>query len=138
MFKKALFTVAMLAQMALFADTSQGEVLEKQMWQYIKEKKWDDLEKHLASCFQAGLNEGARSKEQYITRAKVLNISEYTLSNFHVTQSPGLFVVSYDLQTSETIEGNRISSKAPRLSVWQNNNGIWQWVAHAVLIPMPV
>lgn len=137
MFKKALFTVAMFAQMTLFADTSQGEVLEKQMWQYMSEKKWDALEQHIAPYFQVGLNEGTRSKAQYMIRAKLLNITDYTISNFHVTEGSGLFVVSYDLETSETIEGKRIASKAPRLSVWQNNNGTWQWVAHAVLIPVP-
>ncbi len=77
-------------------------------------------------------------REQYISRAKALDITEYTLSNFYVTEGSGLFVVSYDIETSESIDGKRIASKASRLSVWQNNHGTWQWVAHAVLIPAPL
>ncbi len=72
MFKKVLFTIAMFAQISLFAAASQGEVLEKQMWQYIKEKKWDDLDRHLAPYFQAGLYEGARSKRTVYKSSKSL------------------------------------------------------------------
>lgn len=46
-------------------------------------------------------------------------------------------VVTYDIAVSETIENRPLTSKATRLSVWQQNNKSWQMIAHAVLIPVP-
>ena len=53
-----------------------------------------------------------------------------------VTEGPGVAVVTYEITLSETIEGQRFTSKASRLSVWQNDNGKWQTIAHASLIPV--
>lgn len=137
MFKAIFFVVATCVQVVLFAAAPNAETMEREMWQYIKSRKWNELESRIAPFYQAALFDGARSKEQYMGRARSLNINDFTLSNFSVTEGNGLFVVTYDAETSETFEGQRISSKAARLSVWQQNNGIWQWIAHAVLIPVP-
>lgn len=136
MLKMVLFTIALLSNFSLFAEVSQGETLERQMWEDIKGQKWKDLENKIAPYFQAALYEGVLNKDQYMIHAKALNIDDLILSNFVVTKGPGVTVVTYELATSETIEGKRLSSKAVRLSVWQKNNANWQWVAHALLIPV--
>lgn len=137
MLRKFLFITTLLAYLPLIADTSQGETLERQMWDFTKNRNWEEIEKHLAPDFQAVQFDGPRTKEQYMNREKSLNINEFTLSNFQVTEGSGLFIVTYNVATTETIEGTRLSSNAVRLSVWQQNNNVWQWVAHAVLIPVP-
>ena len=138
MFKKFLFFVVLLAHVSLFADMSQGETLERQRWENIKNHNWKDLDNSIAPYFQMSFFDGARNKEQSMNLAKSTDISDYTLSNFVVTEGPGVAVVTYDITLSETIEGRRLSSKASRLSVWQNDNGKWQIIAHAILIPVPL
>jgi hypothetical protein len=137
MFKSILLAIALLANLSLFADTSQGEVLERKVWDDIKNQKWDSLDNSIAPYFQLALFEGARNKEQFMIRAKTLDLSDYIMNDFNVTEGPDLMVVSYSVSVSETIEGKRLSSKAVRLSVWQKNKGDWKWVAHSVLIPVP-
>jgi hypothetical protein len=137
MLKEILFMMALFTNLSLFAEPTQGEVLEKQIWESIKNHKWSDLDKKIAPYFQAALFDGPRNKEQYMTHAKELNISDYTLNNFVVTDGPGIKVITYNVVVSETIENKRITSNAVRLSVWQENNGNWLWTAHAILIPVP-
>lgn len=135
--KQILFSLVLLAHLSLFADTSEIESLERQRWQYIKSQNWKDLDAMIAPYFQASIFEGSRNKEQFMNRLKTINISDYTLDNFVITQGPGVAVATYDVTVSETISGKRISSKAGRLSVWQNANGKWLLIAHAILIPVP-
>jgi hypothetical protein len=137
MLKNFLFAILVFTNFSLFAEQAQGEALEKEMWEYIKGQKWDELEKKIAPYFQAVEFDGAHSKEQYLIRAKKLNISDYKMNEFIVTEGPGLKVITYSVEVSETIEGKRITANAERLSVWQENNGNWQWIAHAILIPVP-
>lgn len=136
MLKRILVVLMLLSQMALFGDLAKGQALEKEMWDYIKEHKWGDLDKKIAPYFQAVLFDGPRSKEQYMSRAKALHISDYKFNNFQVTDGPGIMVVTYTVTVAETISGKRVFSDAYRLSVWQERNGNWQWISHSILIPV--
>jgi hypothetical protein len=137
MLKIFLFSVVMFAHVSLFADISQGETLERQRWEAIKKQNWKDLDNLTAPYFQLSTFDGARTKEQFMNVAKSLNISDYTLSDFVITEGPGVVVVTYEINLTETIRGERLTSNASRLSVWLNDNGKWQIIAHAVLIPVP-
>ena len=134
---KYLLALMLLLNISLFADVSQGENLERQMWGYIKDKKWKELDDRIAPYFQSALFTGALNKEKYLDHAKTLNASDYKLTNFVVTEGPGIIVVTYNVSVSETIEGKRLSANAARLSVWQNVKDDWKWVAHALLVPVP-
>ena len=136
MFKKLFFAASLLTQLSLFGDMSLAEQLETQIWQDIKEKKWDDMDKQLAPYFQLALFDGARTKAQYVNFAKALHLSDFTFSNFVVTEGPGVLIVTYDVTVSETISGMHLTSKAVRQSVWQKNGDKWQWIAHSILLPI--
>ena len=137
MYKYVLFALILLARLSAFAELSQGETLESQFWDNIKNQKWTDLEKQIAPYFQAAFFDEVLNKNQYLIHAKTVNISDYILSDFKSTDSPELIVVTYEIATSETIEGRPLTSKATRLSVWQKTNDQWQQIAHAILIPVP-
>jgi len=82
-------------------------------------------------------DDGARNREQEIELLKGLNIGEYTLSNFEVTQNGPVIIATYFVSVEETIEGKRLSTKpAPRLSVFLKTDSGWQWTAHANLNPL--
>lgn len=137
MFKIFILSLALFTQLSLFADSSQGETLERQLWDNIKDQKWTDLGNKIAPYFQGALFEGGRNKEQYMTNVKNANIHEFNLKNFVVTEGPGTIVITYDVAVTESIEGKSLTSDAVRLSVWQNDHGKWQLIAHAALIPVP-
>lgn len=137
MFKPAFFAIALLTHLSLFGAASQGEAFERQMWQDIKERNWSDLSNRIAPYFQAVQFDGARNKDQYMNRVKALDIGDFTLHNFKVTEGSGVIVVTYNISVSETIEGNRLTSSAMRMSVWQKKRDNWQWIAHAILVPVP-
>jgi hypothetical protein len=137
MLKYAFFTLILFTQLPLSADVSQAEKLEKQNWEYIKNHKWEDLEKNIAPYFQYSQFDVNLNKEQYLNREKTLNVGDATFSDLKVTESPGFLIVTYNLQASETVEGRPLSTKAKRLTVWQENNKSWQMIAHAVFIPVP-
>ncbi len=138
MLKYVLFALMLITRLSLFAELSQGEILEGQMWKSIRNHKWNDLENLIAPYFQSAFYDEILNKEQFMNQTKTLNSSDFVFSNFKVTEGPGVLVVTYDISVSETIEGRPITSKANRLSVWQkNNNNNWQMIAHALLIPVP-
>jgi len=138
MYKFALFALMLFTHISLLAaDVSQGETLERQYWEHIKNHKWKDFENKIAPYFQSATFDEIHNKEQTLNLAKTMNIGDYTLYNFKVTEGPGVLVVTYEIEVSETIDGRPIRSRANRLSVWQNNNNNWQLIAHAALIPVP-
>jgi predicted RNA-binding protein with PUA-like domain len=137
MIQYVLFTILLLTHLSLFAETSQGETLERQMWGYIEDKQWTSIENKIAPYFQATDFNEIFKKEQIMELIKGQNISDYKMSAFKVTEGPGVLIVTYKINVAEKIEGKSLSSNANRLSVWQKNGDTWQWIAHAVLIPVP-
>jgi hypothetical protein len=136
MLKFCLFAMVFLVSTSLMAEVSKGEILERHMLKDIKAKNWAEVEKNIAPYFQAVLLNKILNREEVLIDLKKSSINEHVLSNIKVTQGPNVFIVTYDISLTETLSGNTISSKASRISVWHNNNGIWQWAAHGVLIPM--
>lgn len=136
MYKTILCLGALLANLTLVADEAFGERLERQMWNDIRSHNWLKVREALApSCQQVHFG-NVSNQEEILDGMKKLNLSDFTLENFKVTEGPDVYVVTYDATVSETIEGQRISAKAARLSTWKNNNGKWQWVAHGIIIPV--
>jgi hypothetical protein len=131
-----LLAFTLLVNLSLFADVSMGEKLETQRWNAAKDKKWDELDKTIAPYFQGANYDRVYSKENFLTFMKGLNLSDFNLSNFVVKEGPGILVITYDAQVTENINGNRMASKANRLSVWHKNNDKWILAAHAILIPV--
>lgn len=137
MFRALVCTLALLVTFGMSADVQRIEALEREMWGFIKQQKWQELDKRIAPYFQAAQFDGARTKEQYMSRIQRLNIGEYQIRDMHVTESTDLVVVSYRLYVSETIQGKRLSTEALRLSVWQKAEDDWQWISHIILVPVP-
>lgn len=133
----AMFFIISATHLSLFADISQGETLERQMWADVKSHNWNAVEEHIAADFQSVHADGPRTRDQELTLLKDMNISNYILSNFKVTQNQGVLVVTYTVAVKETIDSRNLANKPyPRLSVWQMNNNVWQWIAHANLHPI--
>lgn len=131
------FITVMMHILSLSAALSDGEALERQMWADIKAHKWNAVESHIAADFQSIHSDGFRDRTREVDLLKRLNLGNYILSDFVVTETPGTFTVSYMVAADETIDEEHLPPKpTPRLSVWQKINGNWQWIVHANLNPM--
>ncbi len=118
---------------------SEGEKLVRQLFSDMKAKNTAALEKWLAPGFQSVHEDGARNREEEMKLLKGLNLSDYTLSNFKVTQNGRVLIVTYDFSGEETIGGKRLSKRpAHRLSIFLKTDSGWQWLAHANLNPMKI
>lgn len=139
MLKRGLFYLIAIAwaPLSLGAAIVDGEALERQMWADMKGQNWNAVESRISQNFQSIHSDGTRDRYREIDLIRHLELGEYTLSDFKVTQTPGTFIVTYTAAVKETIDAESLPSKpTPRLSVWQNNNGTWQWITHANFNPV--
>lgn len=114
-----------------------GEKLVRQLWVDMKGQNMQAIEKNTAAGFQSVHQDGSRGRQEEIALIKELNLGEYGLSDFKVTQNGSVIVATYSVSAAETIEGKQLSTKpAPRLSVFLKTDSGWQWLAHANLKPM--
>jgi uncharacterized protein DUF4440 len=116
---------------------SEGEKLVRQLFSDMKAKNTAALEKWLAPGFQSLHEDGARNREEEMKLLKGLNLSDYTLSNFKVTQNGPVLIVTYSFSGEETVGGKRLSKRPSlRLTIFQKTDSGWQWLAHANLNPI--
>jgi hypothetical protein len=119
---------------SLAADGSLGASLEKRMWDNIKAHNWILVDKNIASNFQSAHEDGSRNKDQEIDLIKKLNLGSYQITNLKTTEHGGVIVVTYTISVGESTDPKRLSQGPyPCLSIWKNNNGNWQWIAHSNL-----
>lgn len=120
-----------LAGQELPTVLEQGEKLVRQVWADMKTGNFEAIEQYTAQGFQSVHQDGARSREQEIKLIQGLNMGEYTLSNFMVTQDGPVIIASYFVSVAETINGKRLTSKpSTRLSIFLDTASGWQWIAH--------
>ncbi len=118
-------------------ELNLGEDLVRELWNDFKTQNISALEKKIAPGFQSIHEDGARDAQAELKLLKELNLDEYTLSNFKVTQVGPTIIVSYFVSVEETIEGKRLSTKpAARLTIFLKTDSSWQWIAHANLNPL--
>jgi hypothetical protein len=122
-----LISALPLAAQTSASDAALGEKLVRGVFAKPASAK-------LAKGFQSIHQDGARDRDSEIKTLGKLNLRNYTLSNFKVTREANVLVVSYTFTGREVIDGKQTSGKAaPRLSVFINQDGEWQWLAHANL-----
>jgi len=118
-------------------EFSLGEDLVRKLWSDFKTQNISALESKIAPGFQSIHEDGARDAETELNLLKELNLGQYTLSNFKVTQVGPAIIVSYFVSVEEVIEGKRLSTKpAARLTIFLKTDSGWQWIAHANLNPL--
>lgn len=119
------------------ASASLGESLERAMWKAIAARDMKAVEAMLAPGFLSIHEDGARDRTAEISLIAGLDVGPYELTGFRETREGGSIVVCYFAETSETLDGARISKrKSARSSVWAMTPDGWQWIHHANLNPM--
>lgn len=119
-----------------FAAAGKGEVLEKELWEDIKAKKWATIQNKMATNYQSVYEGGTRDRNQELSFLKTLKLADYQLSNMKVSEGKGILIVTYTVSTGSQDKKQPAEGSSTRMSVWQNSGGTWQWVAHANLEPL--
>jgi len=118
-------------------ELNLGEDLVRELWNDFRTQNISALESKIAPGFQSIHEDGARDAEAQLKLLKELNLGEYILSNFKITQVGPAIIVSYFVSAEETIKGKRLSNKpAARLTIFLKTDNGWQWIAHANLNPL--
>lgn len=113
---------------------TEGEHLEREIWDNMKTFNWSELEKKIAPEFQSIHKDGPRDRTGELALIKNLNLGKYNLSNFKSSRQGDTLIVTYAISVDETIDDRRSSGRTTnRMSIWRNNKGQWQWLAHANL-----
>lgn len=117
------------------AMSTEGERLERELWENMRTLDQHALEKKIAQDFQSIHMDGTRNREQELDLIKKLKLGKYTLSNFKTQEHGDTITITYMASADETIDERHLSAKtAPRMSVWRKDkNHHWQLIAHANL-----
>lgn len=140
MIKLLIAATAILAFSAtpLQSEISQGEKLEREMWEDMKHRNFSGVESKIADQFQSVHSFGALTRGGEIQLIKDLYLGSYEISDVMVTENSDTLVITYMISVREKIDSQFLSEKAsPRLSVWKKIDNEWKWIAHANLKEIP-
>jgi len=119
---------------ATWKNTTSVEEMERLYWQAIKDKDWINVEAHTASSYKHVAAGGIMDKQQTIDFYKSMNLLEYSLGDFEVTDHAGTTTVSYLANATFEVNGQRtVGAKYRVLSVWQKQKNGWSMIANSAV-----
>ena len=120
-----------------WTDATGGEGLERSFWKEVKDKKWNELEHHLASNYVAVSAQGGRlDKAAALAQIQKLRLDDFTLGDVQTELNSDTFVVTYTIAMRGTFDGQPLLTEQLRMmTVWQKQNAGWMAIAHSVLGP---
>ena len=134
---KKLISVAAVAlfatSSAVFASPDKDTLVtaEKNAWQNIKDKKWDDFKKIFSADFKGVYADGITSLDKEMTNVKKLDLKSYTLGDIDVVFiDKDAALLTYTATIEGTQDGKDASGKANAASVWKKEGNDWRCVFH--------
>jgi Domain of unknown function (DUF4440) len=120
-----------------WTDATGGEGLERSFWKEVKDKKWNELEHHLASNYVAVSAQGGRlDKAAALAQIQKLQLDDFTLGDVQTELNSDTFVVTYTIAMRGTFDGQPLLTEQLRMmTVWQKQKAGWMAIAHSVLGP---
>jgi len=119
-------------------DPAKGEALVYQLWDAIRNQDLEGIKANMAPGFQSVHDFGSYNMAEELELLHGLSVTEFEISDLKITtDGEHLFIATYFVAVSETIEGERLSHEpAPRMTIFVEDDGIWRWAAHANLKPV--
>lgn len=115
-----------------WANATGAEQFERLWWQNVKEKNWDEVEKHLAPTYVYQASGTTRDREASLQHLKNLEITEYELGDVQIHPNGDSVVITYTMYIKGTYEGQPLQLLHTRMmSVWQQQKRGWAAIAHA-------
>ena len=113
-----------------WADATGGEGLERSFWNDVKNKNWNELERHIAGNYILITPEGRLDRAPALERMKESQIQDFSLGEMQTELHRDTIVVTYSI----TLRGNRGGQPLPqgpirRMAVWQQQKSGWMKIA---------
>ena len=113
-------------------EVTGGESLERVFWEQVKNKKWTEMEPHLAATYVLVTPEGSFERAPALERWKQFDIREYSLGDFNVQPNGNTYVVAYTLILHGRLAGQPLPDTPMRaMTVWQHLAREWYAIAHS-------
>jgi hypothetical protein len=118
-------------------DATGGEGLERSFWKDVKDKHWEELQRHVASNYvSVSPQEGRLDRAAALTRLEQLQLDDYSLGDFHVELNGRTLVVIYTIAMRGKVNGQPVSPSPLRMmTVWQHQKSGWMAIAHSIIGP---
>jgi hypothetical protein len=117
----------------VWKDVTGGESLERVFWGQLKNKKWTELEPHMAANYVLGTPGGTLDHAAALEHWKQLDIQDYSLGEFNTQLSGDTYVVTYTALLHGKLAGQPLPETPMRvMGVWQHVARDWFAVAHSI------
>jgi hypothetical protein len=134
---KKLITCALIALFAtstfVLASPDKDTLVaaEKNAWQNIKDKKWDDFKKMFSSDFRGVYSDGINKVDKEMTDVQKVDLKSYTLGDIDVVFiDKDAAMLTYTV-TFEGSDGSKdASGKMNAASIWKKEGNDWHCVFH--------
>ena len=116
--------------------TAVATALSNRFFRLIVNKNVPALARFLSPAFQVQRADGSGSgKKEWL--AKLADIDEFTLTDFHATQKGGVLIVRYLATVKGTVNGRPYTpGPAPRIASYGWNGTRWQITSNANFNPL--
>src|ERR1700693_1296126 len=113
-----------------WADATGGEGLERSFWNEVKNKNWNELERHIAGNYILITPDGRLDRAPALERIKELQLQDFSLGEMQAELHRDTIVVAYSI----TLRGNHAGQVLPpgpirRMAVWQQQKSGWMKIA---------
>ena len=134
---KKLLTLTTTALLALastsFAASDKEAVIqaEKNIWQAVKDKKFDAFQKMLSADFRSVYASAMNKMEQEVADIKKVDIKSMTLGDMDVVFiDKDAALLTYSVTVEGTEDGKSVSGKWNAASVWKKEGTDWKGAFH--------
>jgi len=119
-----------------WANATGAEQYERLMWDAIRDKKWNDVENHLAPMFVGVDTHGKQyDRAGWLDHWKSIQIRDYSLGEVAVQPNGADMVVAYEIRASGEMSGQPIPDAGVRVvSVWQQLKKGWVMIAQTTVL----
>jgi len=109
-----------------------AEQFERLMWMSLKNKKYVDIETHLASNFVYAGADGVKNKDEVMALLRTMQVESYTLGDFQTTPHGDDIICIYTVTMKGTMNGQKVLETPTRvMTVWQKQKSGWVQAAEA-------
>lgn len=126
-----------LATGGVFAQEVDLVALEKKMWGFAVAKNWPELKARFAPTHLMVDEHGVSDLKRTMEALKKMDLRVSSLTDFKVTRTGPVAVITYKADVAETVDGKRIRRQnAPRATVWLKTDKGWLTVMHSNFNPI--
>ncbi|HEX8898892.1 MAG TPA: nuclear transport factor 2 family protein [Chthoniobacterales bacterium] len=130
----ALALIGLFATSAAVLASPDKDALitaEKNAWQNLKDKKFDDFKKIFSADFRGVYGSGIHKLDQEMTEVKGLDLKSYTLGDIDVVFiDKDAALLTYSVTVEGTDGGKDASGKMNASSIWKKEGNDWRCVFH--------